>query len=49
VQCCAFFDFALRLRHESLTLTVNVADRFAPVLAALTEHANAVPASARHE
>ncbi len=39
VQCCAFFDFGLRLRDESLTLTVTVPERFAPVLAALTTRA----------
>jgi hypothetical protein len=49
VQCCAFFDFALHLGDGSLALTVSVPDRFAPVLAAFTEHADAVLASAHHE
>lgn len=40
-QCCAFFDFTLRVRSEQLALTVAVPARFSTVLAALSDRADA--------
>lgn len=41
-DCCSFFDFTLHVRADQLELTVDVPTRFSPILAGMSDQADAM-------